>query len=111
METKELAAVVAKWAPTLGSYIGGPLGSLALTAITSAYGLSDKFDLKTMADEILKNPYRLKELEIQHREKVGDQLVGLIEQIEGRASNGLLWAFGILFGIGFIIYVVMELLR
>lgn len=108
MEMKELIAVVERWAPMLANNLIGPYSGLILTILSSTYGTENKFDLKGLTDKILSNPYKLKELEIQHREKELDQLVGLLEIVEGRASNALLWLLVIVFASVFVIYVIYQ---
>jgi hypothetical protein len=111
MEMKELVKLVEKWAPMLASNLIGPYSGLVMSILSAAYGTDSKFDLQALADKISSNPYKLKELEIQHREKVGDQLVQLLEIVEGRASNALIWLMAVIFGIAFVAYVIFEMVH
>lgn len=111
MELKDLVKMVERWAPMLASHLMGPYSGLILSILSSAYGTTNKFDLQELADQISNNPYRLKELEIQHREKVGDQLVGLLTIVEQRGSNALLWLMGLILGAVFLGYVFYEIVK
>ena len=109
MDLKGLIAIAEKAAPVLAGYLGGPMGNLVVSLIATAYGVENKFDYQAMADQIAKNPYKLKELEISHREHVGDGLVSLLEKVEGRASNALLWVVGMGLLVLFAGYVFFEM--
>ena len=108
MDMKGLAVVMEKAAPVLASYLTGPVGGMVVSLLCSSYGVENKFDLQSLASEILNNPYKLKELEISHREHVVDGLMGLLEKIENRASSAFLWVSGMIVLFGLLVFVVGD---
>jgi hypothetical protein len=109
MELTELIPIVEKYAPVLASALGGPFAGTVLSILVALYKGSSKSDLLGLATNISADPFRLKEIEFQHQEQIGEQLVSLLEIVENRASNRVLWVSTIVFGMAFITYLVLEL--
>ena len=102
---EDVIIVAEKVAPILAGYLGGPMASAVVNILMTKYGIQDKTDYSSLVQNITNDPMKLQELEFHEREQVGASLVGLLTIVENRASNGLLWLLGIVFGIAFLGYL------
>lgn len=67
MDLKDLAPIISKFAPLLGSALGGPIGGIAATLISNLFGTTNPDEINTALATHPDAGIKLKELELQHK--------------------------------------------
>lgn len=97
MLLKELASLLLlHGAPILASLLGSPLAHISIELLASHFDIGNKYDLDGIAKEINKDPAKLAELELKHKEALISLMVDLLEKEEG-INHGYLLAFMLTF--------------
>ena len=103
-----LQEVLNHHAPILSSYLDTPVRGQVLEVFADAYGVHDVHDIMELHDAILDNPYKLANIDLEHRKVVEDELNYQLTKNEPWDLQGLTVTFVIIVLIGFLIYCMTK---
>lgn len=82
MKISDLIPIVSKSAPVLGTLLGSPFAGMGISLLLDYFKVDDKNDLKGLADAIVNNPAKLKEIEYKHKEAMQLMLMNFLQESE-----------------------------
>lgn len=105
MIISDMAPYIGKFAPVLGSLLGSPIAGMGISLLFDHFKISDKENIKGLADAILQNPSKLKELELKHKEAMEQLLLDFLQKSEVHMPSWMIGIISIIMSIAALFYM------